>query len=279
MPTFPADDGTEIFFTDEGSGPPLLCLAGLTRNGEDFAPILPHLKAVRIIRMDARGRGRSAHADWRSYNIAQEARDVLTLLAHLALPAVGVLGTSRGGLVALALAAAAKDRLLAVALNDIGPEIMPEGLAVISGYLGRRPTARTLEAAAASLSRDPAFPGVPMTRWMEVAAARFAEGPGGLALRYDPALRDAVLGSERTGEAGDAGPPGDGWSLFAALDGLPLALIRGVNSDILAPEVADEMARRRPDMIRAEVPDRGHVPFLDEPEALAALSAWQEEWA
>ena len=31
------------------------------------------------------------------------------------------------------------------------------------------------------------------------------------------------------------------------------------------------MRERRPDLIVAEVPDRGHVPFLDEPEALAAL--------
>ena len=32
------------------------------------------------------------------------------------------------------------------------------------------------------------------------------------------------------------------------------------------------MRARRPDLIVAEVPDRGHVPFLDEPEALAALA-------
>ena len=33
------------------------------------------------------------------------------------------------------------------------------------------------------------------------------------------------------------------------------------------------MRARRPDLIVAEVPDRGHVPFLDEPEAQAALAA------
>jgi hypothetical protein len=35
------------------------------------------------------------------------------------------------------------------------------------------------------------------------------------------------------------------------------------------------MAGRRPDMIRAEVPGRAHVPFLDEPESLAAIRAWR----
>jgi pimeloyl-ACP methyl ester carboxylesterase len=69
----------------------------------------------------------------------------------------------------------------------------------------------------------------------------------------------------------------DLWPLFDALSGLPLALIRGANSDLLTPDTANEMLDRRPDMICAEVPDRGHVPFLDEPEALAALNAWLEQ--
>ena len=62
--------------------------------------------------------------------------------------------------------------------------------------------------------------------------------------------------------------------LFNALEGLPLALIRGANSELLTRETADEMARRRPDMLHTDVPDRGHVPFLDEPEALAIIHQW-----
>jgi len=62
--------------------------------------------------------------------------------------------------------------------------------------------------------------------------------------------------------------------MFDACAGLPLALIRGANSDLLSAEVAAEMQARRPDMIFANVPDRGHVPFLDEPQAVAALTAW-----
>ncbi|MEO1798591.1 MAG: alpha/beta hydrolase, partial [Pseudomonadota bacterium] len=57
----------------------------------------------------------------------------------------------------------------------------------------------------------------------------------------------------------------------------PLALIRGANSDLLSRETADEMTCQRPDMVRAEIPDRGHVPFLDEPEAIAALTDWWAE--
>ena len=63
------------------------------------------------------------------------------------------------------------------------------------------------------------------------------------------------------------------WPLFDALDGVPLAVVRGANSDLLTAETVAKMRARRPDLIVAEVPDRGHVPFLDEPEALAALDA------
>jgi pimeloyl-ACP methyl ester carboxylesterase len=53
-----------------------------------------------------------------------------------------------------------------------------------------------------------------------------------------------------------------------------MALIRGANSDLLSPATTAEMRRRRPDMIFAEVPDRAHIPFLDEPESLTVLGAF-----
>ncbi|MDG1169711.1 MAG: alpha/beta hydrolase, partial [Sulfitobacter sp.] len=92
----------------------------------------------------------------------------------------------------------------------------------------------------------------------------------GLVVNYDPKLRDAVL------EALDL-PAVDLWPLYDALGGLPLALIRGANSDLLTEACADEMLRRRPDMIRADIADRGHVPFLDEDDALDALTEWLED--
>jgi pimeloyl-ACP methyl ester carboxylesterase len=53
-------------------------------------------------------------------------------------------------------------------------------------------------------------------------------------------------------------------------------VIRGANSDLLSAATVTEMARRHPGLIVAEVPDRAHVPFLDEPESIAALTAFQQ---
>lgn len=265
MPHFSAPDGASLHFTDEGEGLPLLALPGLTRNGGDFDHLAPHLSGIRLIRLDSRGRGRSDFTGPATYTVPQEAADAVALLDHLGIARAAVLGTSRGGLVAMWIAATAKDRLLGVALNDIGPVIDPRGLQDIAGYLGRRPAQPTWEEAARTRARLwPHFRGVPHDRWLHEVRNHYEETPDGLALRYDPRLREAF----GTGET----PPL--WPLFDGLAGLPLAALRGESSNILSPETWAEMRRRRPDMIAADIPGRGHVPFLDEPEALAALRAW-----
>lgn len=273
MQRFQTHDGVALAYRDEGQGPAVLCLAGLTRNSTDFDYVAPHLSDVRLIRLDYRGRGASAWADPATYTVPVEARDALCLLDHLGIGKAAILGTSRGGLIAMWLAATAKDRLLGVCLNDIGPEVAPEGLEVIRGYVGKNPGVKTFEEAALARARFMAgFQGVPASRWMEEVKKHLVDTGHGLTINYDPDLARIFDAAEP-----DANPaPPDFWPAFDAMQGLPLACIRGANSDLLAPATFAEMRRRRPDMIAAEVPDRGHVPFLDEPEAVAAIRAWVE---
>jgi pimeloyl-ACP methyl ester carboxylesterase len=61
--------------------------------------------------------------------------------------------------------------------------------------------------------------------------------------------------------------------MFEALKGRPVLVLRGANSDLLAPGTLAEMQARLPGMDAVTVPDRGHVPLLDEPEAVAAIDA------
>ena len=273
MPRFTAADGTALHYEDEGAGLPVLCLAGLTRNSRDFDHLAPHLPDVRLIRMDYRGRGLSDRPGPATYTVQTEAADAVALLDHLGIARAAVIGTSRGGLIGLWLCHAAKDRLLGLCLNDIGPEIEARGLDIIRGYLGRNPVQRTWEEAALARARLwTGFRGVPHSRWLAEVRGQYQETAEGLAIRYDPRLRQAVFGDE---SAPPAVQPQPGlWPLFDAASGLPLCLIRGETSDLLSRETAAEMRRRRPDMAYAEVPGRGHVPFLDEPEALAAIRQW-----
>lgn len=265
---FTADDGAKLAYSDEGEGLPVLCLAGLTRNMADFDHVAPHLTGVRMIRMDYRGRGQSDYTGAATYTVPQEAKDALALLDHLGVKKAAVLGTSRGGLIGLFLAAVAKDRLLGLCLNDVGPHIEREGLERIKDYVGRNPNAKTHETVAERMAAlSPGFANVPEGRWLSDARKFYDETPEGLRIKYDLALREAFLAAFE-GEAPDL------WPLWEATAGLPVAVIRGANSDLLGREAYAEMQRRRPDGIYTEVPDRAHVPWLDEAESLTAIGAW-----
>ncbi len=264
---FLAEDGARLAYRDQGEGLPLLCLPGLTRSMADFDYLVPHLPPLRLIRMDYRGRGASDWTGASTYTIEQEGRDVLRLLDHLGVERAAILGTSRGGLIGMVLGAVARHRVMGLILNDVGPEIAREGLHRIFDYVGRNPAGKTHQGFAELLSRSPGFAGVPMSRWLEEARKHAIQTPEGLRIPYDPALRDSFI-------AAFDGPRVDLWPLFDALQGLPLALIRGANSDLLTPGTVAEMRARRPDMGFAEVPDRAHIPFLDEPEAVALIRSF-----
>jgi pimeloyl-ACP methyl ester carboxylesterase len=267
MPFFTAGDGAALHYTDEGHGRPLLCLSGLTRSGTDFDYLAPLLPPLRLIRLDYRGRGQSEWTGADTYTVIQEGADVLALLDHLGLEQVALLGTSRGGLIGMYLAAIAKDRLRGLCLNDIGPVIESDGLDKIDAYIGRNPAAHSYGEAALALARAMPEFDAPASRWAAEARKHFVKTDQGLQINYDPALRDAYL-------AARAGGAGDLWPMFQACDGLPLACIRGAESTLLSGATLAEMTRLRPDMVVEEVPGRGHVPFLDEPESLRAINTW-----
>lgn len=274
MSRFETSDGLSLYFEEHGSpdGIPLICLPGLTRDGQDFRYALPHLGDYRVIPMDLRGRGRSDYAqDPASYNILTEAGDVIALMDHLGLTRAALLGTSRGGLVAMAIAGTARDRLQAVILNDVGPDIAEEGLGRIFEYLGHRPAAKTHAAAARTLeaAMRGSFANVPEGRWLEEVQTFYKETPDGLELRYDARLREAMLAQAKALSEMEEKP--SLWPWFAALDGLPCGVIRGAHSDILSRETFDEMRRRLPALQAVELSDRGHIPFLDEPDALLLI--------
>lgn len=270
MDYFTASDGARLACRVQGEGPALLCLPGLTRTMADFDYLAPHLPDVRMICLDSRGRGGSDWTGADTYTVPQEAKDALELLDHLGIGAAPLLGTSRGGLIGMLIAAMAPGRLTGLCLNDIGPVIERRGLEPICAYVGRNPRMKTHEEAAAALPHVmEGFANVPPSRWREEAEKHYVEAPEGLEITYDPALREAFL-------AAFGAELADMWPCFDALAGKPVALIRGANSDLLSPATAAEMRRRRPDMVYAEVPDRAHIPFLDEPESLAAIRAFLE---
>ena len=223
----------------------------------------------RGLALDLRGRGESEWAPADTYATPQYVDDVLTFLAALDVSAVHLFGTSLGGLVGLSLAAAAPGMLLSLGLNDIGPEIDPRGAERIAGYTAGVPASFPSFEAVAAWAREqyPWLAGMPQEQATEAVRWAVRENPdGSWRFKFDPAIGRAVRPSPETADAARR----IWWSAWSALR-CPVLLIRGAESDILSAATADEMQRRQPAMLRADVPGVGHAPTLTEPAALAAL--------
>ena len=89
-----------LYFSERGSGSPLLLVHGLMVTGEMFEPVIEHFATRhRVIVPDLRGHGRSRGLP-PPYTAAQLASDLSRLLDHLGIDSTAVLGYSQGGAIA-----------------------------------------------------------------------------------------------------------------------------------------------------------------------------------
>ncbi|MDE2051464.1 MAG: alpha/beta hydrolase [Gammaproteobacteria bacterium] len=246
----------------------VLCLPGLTRNSRDFEALAPHLAArYRVVCADLRGRGFSARdPQWQNYHPGTYIADLQRLLQALDLKRVAIVGTSLGGLLGMMLGAATPERVAGLVLNDIGPEVDPRGIERIKSYTGMLPPVRTWDDAVAQLRAvyGDAWRGLSDETWSVLVRRSYREDAAGVpALDCDPRIGDALRAAPAV--------PGGLWPLFARLHSLPMLVVHGALSDILSVSTLERMQREKPDLERVTVGNRGHVPLLDEPEALAAI--------
>lgn len=272
-----AADGTRLYADDRGpiASPltPVLCLPGLTRNSRDFEPVFDLLQGKRrVIAMDLRGRGRSDRApDPATYTPATELQDVLMVLDHLRLERVALIGTSRGGIIGMAMAAVAKQRMAGLLLNDIGGQIEAVSLQRITETTGRPVRYPNWDEAAKGFARNAVgFTALPHEAWLKVVQRIYRESDGQIVENHDLALAKTLSPPDDIA----AGKPAELWPLVPALAGLPLALLRGEGSDLLSIATVRRMQEMLPDMHATTIPGRGHVPFLDEAESIAAIEKW-----
>jgi pimeloyl-ACP methyl ester carboxylesterase len=247
---------------------PLLCLAGLTRNSKDFEPLGAKLPNRQIIAFDYRGRGRSQYADHDSYTPKHELEDAIALLDYLKIPRICVVGTSRGGIIAMLMAQRHGARIAGAVLNDIGPRLEKDGLIRIARLIRERPEFRSWTDAADGLrARNPEMTGLRDNDWLRFARRLYKEEAGSIVPDHDPSL---ALTFPSADELARAEYP-QLWTQFGALQNKPCAVLRGEFSDLLSEETVRDMSTRHKGLIAVSIRGRGHVPFLDEPESVAAV--------
>ncbi|MFM9828499.1 MAG: alpha/beta fold hydrolase [Sphingomonas sp.] len=249
--------------------PPILCLAGLTRNARDFDVLAERLSAEwRVLALDFRGRGESGYAkDPMSYAPLTYVQDVEALLTELGVESYVAIGTSLGGIVTMLLAGASHGQIVGAVLNDVGPEIDPAGLARIRSYVGKSSSWPTWVHAARGLADTNAgvFPDYALTEWLAMAKRLYrVNSAGRIVLDYDMRIAEPfrVPGNE-------AGP--DMWRALERLKTVPTLIVRGALSDVLAAPVAERMIAALDRASLVIVPSTGHAPTLDEPIAAAAI--------
>lgn len=277
--TVTTHDGLRLHVARYGEKRPgactVLCLPGLTRTGADFEPLALALAADpqqprQVLALDYRGRGQSDDdPNPANYTVPVEAGDVIGVLQALdAAPAI-IVGTSRGGLIALVLAAIRPELMAGVVFNDIGPVIERDGLLRIKSYVGMGAPRDYDEATA--LLRDlfaGQFPNLTHDDWRAAARRGFRPDGDHLITTYDPALARGL-----DGLTPDTPLPSL-WKELDALQGKPLMVVRGALSDILSAATVDEMQERRPDLETIVVADQGHPPLLREPDVIARIAAF-----
>ena len=272
-----AQDGLRLHVREHGDrtapGLPVVCLPGLARTTVDFDRLAAVLasdpdRPRRVLALDYRGRGLSDHdRDPGNYSLPVELADLMTVLTARAVGAAVFVGTSRGGLITMALAAVRPAAIAGAVLNDIGPVIEPQGLMRIKSYVGRLPQPRVFEEGADILRR---LFGAQFTRlsdadWLASAHRNWRQQDGRLVLAYDPRLSRALASVDA------AHPLPPLWPQFDALGNVPLMVIRGANSDILSAATVAAMQARRRDTVVVEIPDQGHAPLLAEADTIARI--------
>lgn len=275
---FIADDGHRLFYRDyasPGSLTPVICVPGLQTDSRSFQFIAPRIAETRrVLCIDPRGRGRSDYdPDPENYRLRRESRDIRQLASHAGVLRSVILGTSRGGLSGL-IAAAYSELAAGLILVDIGPQIELAAMDRLVRDIAPSVSFGTWAEAANSLKHAHGrwFPNLSDEKWRFWAETIYKEKNGRIVPASDHRLGARVLDASEGAQAA-AGHMAL-WPVFQRLPPMPVLVIRGELSDVLSEETVARMQFLRPDIVVATVKDRGHRPFLDEPESVAALRAF-----
>ena len=274
-----APDGLRLHIRSYGSSVvsalPVVCLPALARTAADFHPLATALAAGRanprlVLALDYRGHGQSQYDhNPKNYAIRVALADLSAVLAAFEITSAIFVGTSFGGVLAMMLAVLPPAAVAGIILNDIGPVIELKGLVRIKHYVGKLPVPRTFEEGGEILRWwfHAQFTKLAPQDWVAFAQRTWREGHGTLVPSHDPKLERALRGYslERLPTL---------WDQFDALARIPLMVIRGANSDMLARPTLNEMLARRSQLEVVVVPDQGHAPLLAEPKVIRRIAAF-----
>ena len=258
--------GLNLHYLDWGGdeAPPVVMIHGLTGNAHAFDILAPHfVSRYRVISVDVRGRGDSDWAADGDYSNDAYVADLEGLRRALGIERFSLVGTSMGGRISLTYAGAYPERVERTILNDIGPEVDPKGGARIAGSSRDAVTTfATIEEVMAWHRENRVGFSAMSDAQQRVMAGHAVKtlSAGGYTWKMDPAVRSDPRRPD----------PEMSWNLARRIPG-PVLLVRGGDSDLLSPGIAQRMVSEMQSCRMVEVPGVGHAPTLMEPEAFGPV--------
>jgi esterase len=239
--------------------PPLVCLHGITQTAHSWDEVAPALARTHHVRaLDQRGHGDSDWAPDGDYRIETQSRDLEAFLGEVVGAPAVLVALSMGGLNAMLLAARAPALVRALVVVDIAPQVERKGVEHIRQFVTANDELDSFEE---FVARAHAFnPRRSLDNIRDRLRHNLRRLPSGRwTWRYDPALRDP-------GRA--AGDVSSLWDRLGAIR-CPVLVVRGAESDVLAPEAAARLGG----LVHAEVrtvPGAGHSVMGDNPHGFLA---------
>jgi pimeloyl-ACP methyl ester carboxylesterase len=263
--------GLQLHYLDWGNptAPPLVCVHGYTGSAGAFNGFARHFRdRFHIIALDVRGHGESEWSPGGAYTYRDQAGDLAAFVDRLGLDRFILLGTSMGGIIAMTYAMEHGQRLRALLLNDVGPEV-ERGSQRITQMVGSRPNEFATLDAAMAWRRDtsPVVAGRNAADQRELARGVLRQRPDGKwGWKLDPAyIRQRI-------ESGAPIRP-DLWPALAQL-ACPTLVVWGTDSDVLSETQARRMVDTLPKGKLLAIPAVGHAPSLVEAASLAGVEAF-----
>ena len=254
-------EGRELHITEWGAqhGEVVVAWHGLARTGRDMDDIAAHLaQRWRVICPDTLGRGLSQWSPLpdQEYQLAFYAAQATSLLDQLGIAQCLWLGTSMGGAIGLRAAATTlAGRISRLVLNDIGPELAAPAVERIRSYADSPPAFATvgeLELYFRSIYKP--YGQLTDAQWLRLTETSTRRLPDGrVTPHYDPAMV-----RQFSAHPNDY----DQWAAWDAMT-IPVLVLRGADSDLLLPDVAEAMRNRGPRAVVVTIAGCGHAPALN----------------
>ena len=233
------------------AAPTIVLLHGGHQSAHSWDLVSLHLaQGYHVLALDQRGHGDSEWARDVEYSNHAMALDAAAFLDAMGLEKPIVIGHSMGGRNSMLLTKHDPSRLRALVIVDVGPELSDRGRQAIMGFVQENQEFEDLEHFVANVRKyDPYRSREHIERTVKYNMLQRADGK--FVSKCDSTPR-------RLGIARGAGLLDNITLEDAKAFHLPVLLVRGENSNILAPDAAERFAAALPQGRLVTVPNCGH---------------------